>query len=223
MTVERFTEADNAYQNKRSDGSPYRPEPTAPNYAELSSLVDERDRALRAREEARTDLSYHLFKSDHLTLAFESLSNLPTWKDDLPVLRETIRRVRGFVIGRTNPFESKKDDPERWLAERKRWDADLDCLIEWQHKIKAYEDGMAARHLVEAAGNGGSMTPGLDGLQRPVKLADAAEVIGRRSDVIGRSLETAGCTYVVVNRRAYAEHEDLCKLFPRYRKHYGTS
>ena len=71
----------------------------------------------------------------------------------------------------------------------------------------------------------GDVTPtiGLDGFQRPVKLTDAAGIINKRSDVIGRALKGAGCAYAVVNHRAYGEHDDLCKLFPRYRKYRADS
>lgn len=56
--------------------------------------------------------------------------------------------------------------------------------------------------------------------KHPIKLIDARESIGQRSDEIGRTLRAAGCKYAVVNRRAVGEHDDLCKLFPRYRKHH---
>lgn len=56
--------------------------------------------------------------------------------------------------------------------------------------------------------------------EHPVKLIDAREIIGQRSDEIGRTLRTARCKYAVVNRLAVGEHDDLCKLFPRYREHH---
>ncbi len=63
----------------------------------------------------------------------------------------------------------------------------------------------------------------LETFDQPVKLADVARNINKRSDIIGRTLRTAGCKYVVVNRRAYGERGDLMKLFPQYRKHIKKS
>ncbi|MCH8151491.1 MAG: hypothetical protein IH830_03855 [Planctomycetes bacterium] len=65
----------------------------------------------------------------------------------------------------------------------------------------------------------------LEGFKRPVKLRrDEVEgIIGKRSYSIARSLRTAGCKVVVVNHAAYAEHDDLCQMFPKYRKYHDKS
>lgn len=55
---------------------------------------------------------------------------------------------------------------------------------------------------------------------RPVKLVEAAPLAGRRSDAIARSLAAAGCHVEIIKRAFYAEHDDLMKLEPKYRKYH---
>ncbi len=79
---------------------------------------------------------------------------------------------------------------------------------------------VSVQQAAESRGGPAEPTPRLHEFEHPVKLTDAREIIGGRSDEIGRTLRTARCKYAVVNRHAFGEHDDLCKLFPRYRKHH---
>lgn len=140
-------------------------------------------------------------------------------------------RGRWFKDGKPLPYDFEwtsdlKDGKYAWklegepASEHDSYD-EADWLDLLRARAEVYAD--ACRLLAELV-VGTTAPPGshVAGFERPVKVVDAAGIINVRSDLVLNRLRRADCkTTPKRTRPAYAEHDDLCKLFPRYRKHWA--